>query len=79
MVSTLDRVIEKTNVFTNDYSCTDMVACMQFPNIDIIKVNHSIEIFAIKSYPFIFKLRNFYIRTKERQIIDLKTGEKNDF
>ena len=51
MVGTLDQVIEKMHAFTNDYSCTDLVVYMQFPGMDVSKVNRSMEIFAKRVIP----------------------------
>jgi hypothetical protein len=51
MVGTSDQVIEKIHAFTNNYSCTNLVVYVQFPSVNIIKVNRSIEIFTKKDIP----------------------------
>jgi len=51
MIGTADQVIEKMHIFSTEYSCTDLVLYMQFPGMDINKVNRSMETFASQVMP----------------------------
>ena len=46
MVGTPDIVGEKMEKFTQEFHCTDLVAYMQYPGLDVAKGTRSMELFA---------------------------------